>query len=216
MSAAKSKASKNFETKSKYPDDSQQTRWITRTRQGDKTAFDNIVAKYEQSVYNLCYRKLGNVDEAEDAAQEVFLRAYARLESYDDRWQFSTWLFSIASNYCIDRLRRPQPALVSWDLLKDSWPAVGRTQPEQALLSAETTAEVQALLKSLSRDDRLVVMLRYWYTLSYQDMAETLGTTVSAIKSKLFRARKALARTATSQRQKAALTPKRMTPVMGY
>lgn len=188
--------------------------WITLTRQGNTAAFGKIVEKYQRPVYNLCYRLLGNAAEAEDAAQEVFLRAYAKLESYDDRRQFSTWLFSIASNYCIDRLRKRRPALVSWDLLKDSWPDGGRTQPEQALLTAETTEEVQALLESLSPDDRLVVILRYWYTLSYQDMAETLGTTVSAIKSKLFRARKALARTA-SQPQKAAKMPERMAPAMG-
>ncbi len=191
-----SKSSNNNETQSKYPDDSQQTRWISRTRQGDSAAFGHIVDKYWQPVYNLCYRRLGNVDEAEDAAQEIFLRVYARLDSYDDRRQFSTWLFSIASNYCIDRLRKRQPAFVSWDLVKDSCPDGGRTQPEKVLLKAEATEEVQALLKTLNPDDRRVVMLRYWTTLSYQDIAETLGTTVSAIKSKLFRARKLLAQTA--------------------
>ena len=193
MSATKSKSSANVETKSKYPNDSEQAGWITQTRQGGKAAFNKIVAKYQQSVYNLCYRMLGNADEAEDATQETFLRAYARLDSYDDRRQFSTWLFSIASNYCIDRLRKRQPALVSWDSLNDTWPDESKTQPEKVLLKAEAAEEVKGLLKSLNPDYRGVIIMKYWYALSYQDMAEALGTSVSAIKSKLFRARQVMA-----------------------
>ena len=193
MSATKGHSSKSFETKSKYPNDPQQTRWITLTQQGDKAAFGNVVTKYRQSVYNLCYRKLGNVNEAEDAAQEIFLRAYARLDSYDDRRQFSTWLFSIATHYCIDRLRASRPALVSWDSLNDTWPDESKIQPEKVLLKAETAEEVKGLLKSLTPDYRGIIIMRYWYALSYHDIAETLGTSVSAIKSKLFRARKVMA-----------------------
>ncbi len=135
MSATQSKSSKTFETKSKYPNDSEQAGWITLTRQGDRAAFGKIVAKYQQTIYNLCYRMLGgNTDDAaEGAAQEIFLRAYARLNSYDDRRQFSSWLFSIASNYCIDQLRKLRPALVFWGRLKDTWLDDSKTQPEQAL-----------------------------------------------------------------------------------
>ena len=107
MSVAKGKSPENFETKSKYPDKSEQAMWITLTRQGNTAAFGKIVEKYQRPVYNLCYRLLGNAVEAEDAAQEIFIRAYTRLESYDDRRQFSTWLFSIAANYCIDRGNHP-------------------------------------------------------------------------------------------------------------
>ncbi len=210
-----SKSSRTSETQSKYPDTSEQTTWITLTRQGDTAAFGKIVEKYQRSVYNLCYRMLGNAAEAEDAAQEVFLRAYANLDSYDDRRQFSTWLFSIASNYCIDRLRKLRPTLVSWDRLKETWLDGSNTQPEQVLLTAEATKEVQALLKSLSPDDRLIIILKYWYTLSYQDIATMLGTTVSAIKSRLFRARKLLAQT-TSQQQRAITASSRIVSAIGY
>ena len=193
MSVAKSKSSKTFETRSKYPNDSEQTLWIALTKQGDKTAFGNIVAKYRQSVTNLCYRKLGNVDEAEDASQEIFLRAYARLDSYDDCRQFSTWLFSIATHYCIDRLRASRPALVSWDSLNDTWPDESKIQPEKVLLKAETAQEVKGLLKSLTPDYQGIIIMRYWYALCYQDIAKRLATSLSAIKSKLFRARKVMA-----------------------
>lgn len=212
MSITKNQSSTTSGTKSKYPNDSEQARWITLIRQGDKTAFGQIVAKYQRPVYNLCYQMLGNTDDAEDAAQEIFLRAYARLDSYDDRRQFSTWLFSIASHYCIDRLRSPRPILVSWDSLNNYWPAGFYSQPEKALLKVEATTEVQSLLNSLSPDYRLVVILKYWYTLSYQDIAETMGTTVSAIKSILFRARKVMAQTAIQQQRRVAIAPNRMVP----
>ncbi len=216
MSAAKSKSSTTFKPKSKYPNDAAQSTWITLTRQGDKAVFSKIVAKYQGPVYNLCYRMLGNAAEAEDATQEIFLRAYAKLDSYDDRHQFSSWLFSIASHYCIDKLRSFRPVLVSWDSLKYYWPAGNTTQPEKALLKVEATEEVYALLKTLSPDYRGIIIMRYWYALSYRDIAETLGTTVSAIKSKLFRARKMMAQTALLQQQRAAISSSQILPTMGY
>ncbi len=202
------------ETKSKYPNNPQQAKLIILSQQGDKTEFGKIVKKYQQSVYNLCYRMLGNADEAEDAAQEIFLRAYLKLDTYDEKRKFSTWLFSIASHYCIDRLRVSRPLLIPWDSLKDYWPDGSATRPEKAVLEAEATEEVQFLLKTLSPDYRLVVVLKYWYTLSYQDIAQTLNTTVSAIKSKLFRARKMMAQAAIQQ-QRAAIVPSRMMTATG-
>ena len=180
---------------SKYPNNPEQTMWLRRTKNGDNTAFSYIAEKYQQPVYNLCYRMLGNAADAEDAAQEVFIRAYAKLDTYDDTSKFSTWLFSIASHYCIDHLRMRHFNLISWDDL-DSWyhfPEQGTPQPEQVLIKAETSQEIQNLLNLLPPDYRLAVILKYWYTMSYQEIAQTLETTVSAIKSKLFRARKMMA-----------------------
>jgi RNA polymerase sigma-70 factor (ECF subfamily) len=79
---------------------------IARARAGDETAFSLLVESYQGAIYNLCYRMLGDAAEAEDAAQEVFLRAYSRLSSYDPARPFKTWLFSIASHHSIDRLRK--------------------------------------------------------------------------------------------------------------
>jgi len=180
---------------SKYPNNPEQTMWLRRTKNGDSTAFSYIAEKYQQSVYNLCYRMLGNAEDAEDAAQEVFIRAYAKLDTYDDTSKFSTWLFSIASHYCIDRLRRRRFNFIPWDDL-GSWyhfPDQGTPQPEQVLIKAETAQEIQNLLNLLPPDYRLAVILKYWYAMSCQEIAQTLETTVSAVKSKLFRARKMMA-----------------------
>ncbi len=185
--------------KSKYPNTSEQTRWITLTRQGDKTAFNHIVEKYRQPIYNLCYQMLRNGHEAEDATQEVFLRAYTKLDTYDERKRFSTWLFAIASHYCLDRLKSPCVPLISWDVLGDFYTDRTMAQPERTLLKTETRQEVRALLDTLQPDYWVAVVLKYWYTLSYWEIAQILDTTVSAIKSRLFYARKKMAQAALQQ-----------------
>ena len=179
-----------------YPTDPDPTEWVMLTKNGDKRAFNKVVNKYQQPIYNFCYQMLHqNRDEAEDAAQEVFLRAYTKLDTYDDQRRFSTWLFSIASHYCIDTLRSRRYQLVSWDSVAPWYPFSHQepSQPERALLKAETAHEVQMLLNVLPPNYRAVIILKYWHTLSYQEIAQTLGTTISAIKSKLFRARRMMA-----------------------
>ena len=94
------------QTQIKYPNTPEQTQWLASIKNGEDQAFDHIFEKYRQPVFNLCYYRLGNTDEANEAVQETFLRAYLKLDSYDHSRSFSTWLFSIASNYCTDLLRR--------------------------------------------------------------------------------------------------------------
>jgi len=85
--------------------------WIQRALAGDQDAFACLVEAYQTAVYNLAYRMLGNAVEAEDAAQEAFLKAYTRLKTYDSGRKFSSWLLAIASHHCIDRLRQRRFAL---------------------------------------------------------------------------------------------------------
>jgi RNA polymerase sigma-70 factor (ECF subfamily) len=185
-------------SKSKYPNDHQQTMWLAQTINGNTPAFNNIIKRYEQAIYNLCYHMLKDADDAEDAAQEVFTRAYFKLDTYNNSRKFSTWLFSIAANYCIDQLRKRHFQLISWDSLA-TWhrfPGQESPQPERVLLETEASQEVRTLLMVLPPDYRLAVILKYWYAMSYQEIADTLKTTVSSVKSKLFRARKMMAASA--------------------
>ena len=180
---------------SKYPNDPEQTTWIALAKKGDGVAFNNIVERYQKPIYNLCYRMLNNGEEAEDAAQEVFIRAFRKLDTFVETYKFSTWLFSIASHYCIDQLKKRRLQLVSWDDF-DPWnhfPSQDSPQPEEVLLEAEGDQEVRELLDALSPDYRTIIILKYWYTMSYEEIAITLEMTVSAVKSKLFRARRMLA-----------------------
>lgn len=165
------------------------------TMDGDRESFAELVSRYQRPVYNLTYRMLGEAREAEDAAQEAFMRAYQHLKRYDAKRSFKTWLLSIASNYCIDRLRKRRLTWLSLDEPLPPHPALNSTkpQPEQAAVNNERQSAVQALLGELQPDYRAAVVLRYWYDMSYAEIAETLDTTESAIKSRLFRARQMLA-----------------------
>jgi RNA polymerase sigma-70 factor (ECF subfamily) len=163
--------------------------------EGDQQAFAELVEAYQRPVYNLTYRMLGEAREAEDAAQEAFLRAYQHLERYDPKRSFKTWLLSIASNYCIDRLRKRRLTWLSIDEPLPPHPALNSDAPgpEAATLSSERSEAVQELLSDLAPDYRAAVVLRYWYDMPYAEIAATLDTTESAIKSRLFRARQMLA-----------------------
>lgn len=170
--------------------------WLEQARQGDKAAFGRIIEAYQTPVYNLAYRMLNNAGEAEEAAQEAFIRAYTRLDSYDPAHKFSTWLLSITSNYCIDQIRKRRALLLSIDEPLAPHPALMSDKskgPEAQLLMNEQQELVQSLLAELAPDYRQAVVLRYWYEMSYEEIAEAMDTTVSAIKSRLFRARRQLA-----------------------
>jgi RNA polymerase sigma-70 factor (ECF subfamily) len=187
----------------------EESRWLTRARCGDDAAFTCLVEAYQRPVFNLCYRMLGDPGEAEDAAQETFIRVYTCLASYDPERKFLSWLLAIASHYCIDRLRRRRYSLVSWDalslydrLLRPN-PQFG---PEEAALRHETQCQAQALLGVLPPDYRAVVVLRYWHELSYQGIAETLAITLPAVKSRLFRARHLMAQVAARTEAESAIT----------
>ena len=170
--------------------------WLEQAMKGDKIAFGKLVEAYQTPVFNLAYRMLNNTDEAEEAAQEAFVRAYTRLDSYDPAHKFSTWLLSITSNYCIDQLRKRRALLLSIDEPLPPHPALhsdGAKGPEAQAVMSEQQQMVQSLLMGLQPEYREAVVLRYWYELSYEEIAEMMETSVSAIKSRLFRARRQLA-----------------------
>jgi RNA polymerase sigma-70 factor (ECF subfamily) len=175
----------------------QEQTWALAAQKGDRSAFMRIVEAYQRPVYNLCYRMLGgDVTEAEDAAQETFLRAYTKLNTYNPSRKFSSWLFSISSHYCIDRLRQRRYQMIGWDELSAPDQDVlssPEPQPEAAALTREDHATLHTLLNSLPPDYRAATILRYWHELSYDEIAETLDTSVSAIKSRLFRAKQMMA-----------------------
>ena len=170
--------------------------WLERARRGDKQAFGQLIEAYQGPVYNLAYRMLGNSGEAEEAAQEAFIRAYTRLSSYDPAHKFSTWLLSITSNYCIDQIRKRRAVLLSIDEPLPPHPALhsdNNKGPEAQYLAQEREALVQGMLRELPDEYRQAVVLRYWYDMSYEEIADVQNTTVSAVKSRLFRARRQLA-----------------------
>ena len=169
-------------------------RWINQALKGDDNAFGILVEQYQKPVFSLCYRMLGNAKDAEDAAQESFIRAYHHLKKFDQTRSFATWLLSIASHYCIDRMRKRRLETVSME----SIPAEVITDhkspnPEKELRASESEALIQFLLDDLKPIDRAAVVLRYWYEYSEVEIADTLNLSVSAVKSRLYRSRRTLA-----------------------
>jgi len=172
--------------------------WVVRAQQGDDDAFTQLVETYQKPVYNLCYRMLGEPDTAEDAAQETFMRAYQNLHRYDSSRAFGTWILSIAAHYCIDRLRKKKFSVFSMDAEdEDGMPFEvadpASPDPEAESVKLEDRKRLNLLLKDLDPTDRAAVIMRYWYDYSEIEIAKSLNLTVSAVKSRLHRSRKALA-----------------------
>ncbi|HKV84690.1 MAG TPA: sigma-70 family RNA polymerase sigma factor [Ktedonobacterales bacterium] len=168
---------------------------VRRTLAGDQQAFASLVEKYKDSVFNVAYRMLGNPSEAEDVAQEAFVRAYTQLHTYKDSHRFSTWLLSIASHLSIDQLRRRRfLALPLENVPFLEWIADAGIGPEDAALAVEASDEMQRVLSVLPAKYRAVLVLRYWHDLSYDEIAEALHLTPPLVKARLHRARELVAR----------------------
>jgi RNA polymerase sigma-70 factor (ECF subfamily) len=173
----------------------EERKWLAAAQQQDSVAFGYLVEAYQRPVYNLCYRMLGDPEEAEDASQESFMRAFLSIQRYDNRRSFSTWLLSITAHYCIDQLRRRRIKLIPLQNFLNEDIADSSPSPEAATSIHEEQKRVRALLSGLNPTDRAAVILFYWHELSYDQIAEALDLTVSAIKSRLHRAREEMAKT---------------------
>jgi RNA polymerase sigma-70 factor, ECF subfamily len=162
---------------------------------GDQNVFAVLVERYKDAVQNLAYRMLGNATEAEDVTQEAFVRAYTQLSTYKTVHKFSTWLLSIASHLAIDQLRRRRfLALPLDDVPFLEWIPDVVVGPEQSALQGEQQDEVQKYLQKLPAKYRAVIVLRYWYDFSYEEIATALNLTQQLVKARLHRARELLAR----------------------
>lgn len=172
---------------------------IKQVIKGDQDAFGEIVEIYKNSVYQLCFRMLGNSHEAEDIAQEAFLRAYVNIKSFNQDLKFSTWLFRIATNLCIDRIRKKKP-----DYYLDAEVAgtEGLTMysqipsetklPEKELESLELQETVQKEILKLPEKYRSAILLKYMEDLSLNEISEILDLPLGTVKTRIHRGREAL------------------------
>lgn len=177
---------------------------IILAQEGDGQAFAQLVEEHQVAVYNLCYRMLGDPYEAEDAAQETFIRAYKGIKSFDRKRSFSTWILSIAAHYCIDQLRKKRLNVTHIEekpYVDIPDPGLG---PEKSVSETEQQREIRNLLDVLSEVDRAAVIMFYWYEFSYEEIARALDLSISAVKSRMHRARLLLAKTWRDQKQTAS------------
>jgi RNA polymerase sigma-70 factor (ECF subfamily) len=167
---------------------------VQRTRGGDVNAFGELVQRYQTSVFSVCYRLLGDSAEAENLAQDAFLRAFRRLGSYDEGRPFGPWMRRVAANLCLNALQqRPSPA-VELDDESDEVPGDPQQSPELAGDREELVRRVRAGLLRLPDHYRAVIELRHYQDMSYDEMAAALGIAVGDVRTRLFRARRMMAR----------------------
>lgn len=163
---------------------------VERCTKGDREAFAILVRRYERPIYNAAYRVLGNADDAREVAQAVFLRIVERLDDYDAKHKFFSWIYRIALNEAIDVLRRnnrEEPLDDDADLAEV--PSAG---PEQQYANRQLSGRIERALRSMKVEDRVVLTLRHFADLSYRDMAEVLDIEEKTVKSRLFEARQRL------------------------
>ena len=171
---------------------------MLRVKRGDGAAFETLVEKYKQPVLNLLYRTLRDATEAEDLAQNVFVQVYKSAHRYRVSAKFSTWLFTIARNLCLNEIRRrsrhPADSLDQPHPEHDDQPAhqyedVKNFSAPDLLLQGELEEKIQEALGELPENQRTAVLLCREEELSYEDIAEVLGCSLSATKSLIHRAR---------------------------
>ena len=174
--------------------DQQEKELVRRCQDGDKRAMETIIRQYQHWVYNIAYGMLSNPEDASDVAQDVFLWLWENIGQFQFRSRFSTWLYRIVTNRCINvkdqKSRRKTEPMEIDD--SQPWVPVDKTSPEQSVLLAEKREILQKALAKLKDDYRRLVILREMHDLSYEELAEVLGCSVGRVKSRLHEARKAL------------------------
>lgn len=174
--------------------DHQEQSWIASARNGDEAAFGELVQKYQKRVYALTVRMCPTPELAEEAAQEAFLSAWQRLPFFRGDAAFSTWLYRLASNACVDLLRkerRHQGTSLDDDTVGAEIPDTKPT-PEEAAETKELRAQIEAGLRQLSPEHRAVLILREIQQLNYEEIADALSLDLGTVKSRISRGRRQL------------------------
>lgn len=157
---------------------------------GNTEAFEELIKRYKNLIYNTAYRMMGSREEAEDISQEVFIKIYNSLSKYDSQFKFSTWALKITSNLCIDHLRKRKGESVPIDEvydLKDE-----SATPEEVYIKIETQKKVQDAINKLPDKYKELVLLFHHRGLSYQEIMSITGEPLTIVKNRLYRARQML------------------------
>ena len=173
---------------------------IAKAKQGDMLAFEELILKHEKIVYNVALRMMNHSEDAKDISQEVFLKAYKNMKNFDERSMFSTWLYRITTNTCIDEMRK-RKGKQSYSLEEELENEEGSMQrqiadegetPEESLLREERKSELLQALDTLSEEHKAAVILRDIRGLSYEEVAEIVDLPMGTVKSRISRARNQL------------------------
>ncbi len=175
---------------------------IQKILSGNLDAYELLVNRYADQILNLCYRYLNSREEAEDATQDVFLKAYRALKNWEPRAKFKTWLFRIAINHCLNIVRRQKKVPFQGleegegerDVLNKMTGYSAGASGEEILMSEQQNNFIRNALWQLPENQRQVIILYYYQELSYEEISEVLDVSISSIESRLFRAKRSLAK----------------------
>jgi RNA polymerase sigma-70 factor, ECF subfamily len=178
----------------------QDTDLMLRVREGDEDAFREIVESHQRRILDLCFRYIGNQADAEEVAMDVFIQLYKARHTYKPDAKLSTYLYRIAVNLSLNRIRdRKRRRLISFESLKSDRPfdpeSPDTERPDSVLEAGEREALVRNALDSLPEKQRTALLLRRYEELSYEEIAAAMDTSVSAVEALLFRARETLRKT---------------------
>lgn len=165
---------------------------IEQIRSGNQRAFKSIVEQYQDMVYTVCLRMLGNVADAEEAAQEVFVKVYRAISSFEGKSKFSTWIYRVAYNQCISILRSKVKMFDLVDELPDTEVNEADLNGLDTLSREERSAYLKQAIEALPETDAVVITLFYYDELSLEEIADITGLSNNNIRIKLHRSRKKL------------------------
>lgn len=169
---------------------------IHRCKRGEEAAFGEVLARYRAPIYNLCWRMTRNDEDARDLGQEVFIKVFRLLDRYDEQYAFSSWLFRIATNHCIDHLRRQRLRFLSVerdgggdDEDVEMQIASEGPQPDVVMERSEALEKLEEVIADLPPHYRVITLLRHDQELSYEEIAEVLQLPLGTVKARIHRAR---------------------------
>ena len=172
---------------------------IAGARKGDEAAYRVLLERYEHAVFNICLRMVRNREEAEDLAQEAFMKVFSMLERYNPAYAFSSWLFKITSNLCIDTIRKRRIETLPMDQPVQSESGEYARQyespdddPEDVLVKSEKMKQLSEAVDGLPPHYKVMILLRHQEDLSYEEIAECLDVPLGTVKARIHRAREML------------------------
>ncbi|RLD12768.1 RNA polymerase subunit sigma-24 [candidate division KSB1 bacterium] len=172
---------------------------VRKAKAGDGRAYDALMEQYHDAVFNIVYRMVRNKQEAEDLTQETFIKAYNSINSFNEEYAFSTWLFKIATNHCIDFFRKrklktysmDEPMQYKEDEIKHEYASTDPTK-EHEMIDSEKSRIIREAINKLPEKYRIAIVLRHHEEKSYDEIAQILNLPLGTVKARIFRAREML------------------------
>jgi RNA polymerase sigma factor (sigma-70 family) len=168
---------------------------VEEAKKGNEKAFASLMYRYRDSIYFMLLKMVNNASDAEDLTIEAFGKAFRNLESYTPKFAFSTWLFKIATNNCVDFIRKKQLSPTPFDHMQDTLESVtvniqsDLPDPEEALIHHQKVADLKVIVSQLKPRYKSLIELRYYKEYSYEEISEELNLPIGTVKAQLFRAK---------------------------